>query len=173
MGFNHKTATIVFKDKTLIIPVEQSKIYINEDKIEMDTKPLLVEGRTMLPVAYIARALDLETKWDKDTQIVEITKPNQNLVDDAEIETPKSAGTATQVVAKQETPAKAGVKVVYAAKLTELNHGSRYSLTEKPGYNKIETKYGYHTYGANTQAEYDRVMKKVESAKKLLEQGKE
>lgn len=168
-----KTAKIVFKDKTLIIPVEQSKIYINEDKIEMDTKPLLIEGRTMLPVAYIAKALDLETKWDKNTQIVEITKPNQNLVDDeeiAEIETPKSAGPATQVVAKQETPAKAGVKVVYAAKLTELNHGSRYSLTEKPGYNKIETKYGYHTYGANTQAEYDRVMKKAESAKSTMEQ---
>lgn len=168
-----KTAKIVFEDKTLIIPVEQSKIYINEDKIEMDTKPLLVDGRTMLPVAYIARALDLETKWDKNTQIVEITKPNQNLVDDeeiAEIETPKSADPATQVVAKQETPAKAGVKVVYAAKLTELNHGSRYSLTEKPGYNKIETKYGYHTYGANTQAEYDRVMKKVESAKSTMEQ---
>lgn len=169
-----KTATIVFKDKTLIIPVEQSKIYINEDKIEMDTKLLLVEGRTMLPVAYIAKALDLETKWDKNTQIVEITKSNQNLVVDDEeeviVETPKSAGPATQVVAKQETPAKAGVKVVYAAKLTELNHGSRYSLTEKPGYNKIETKYGYHTYGANTQAEYDKVMKNVQDTKVTLEQ---
>ncbi|MBP2028682.1 hypothetical protein J2Z35_002512 [Acetoanaerobium pronyense] len=153
-----KTATIVFKDKTLVIPVEQNTIFINENKLEMDTKPLVLQGRTMLPVAYIAKALNLETAWDKNTQTVKIGEFSK-VVSKDEID-------MVENISQQE-----GRKVVYASPLTELNHGSRYSLNARSGSQKIETRFGFHTYGANSQAEYDRVVNKAIGVRDMLDKG--
>jgi N-acetylmuramoyl-L-alanine amidase len=42
----------------------------------MDAAPYISEGRTLIPVRYLADALGAQTSWDVNTQEVSITKGN-------------------------------------------------------------------------------------------------
>jgi Copper amine oxidase N-terminal domain. len=69
-----RTAVITHGEKVIKLPIDSNIIYVGEDKIEMDTKAVVVEGRTMLPLAYIAQSLGLVTSWDGETKTVKITE---------------------------------------------------------------------------------------------------
>lgn len=46
--------------------------YLNEDKtiIKMDIAPYIKDGRTMIPIRYLAEALEMKVTWDKETRTV-------------------------------------------------------------------------------------------------------
>lgn len=69
-----RTAVITHGNKVIKLPIDANIIYVGEEKIEMDTKAVVVEGRTMLPLAYIAQSLGLVTSWDGATKTVKITE---------------------------------------------------------------------------------------------------
>ena len=69
-----RTAVITHGENTIKLPIDGNIIYAGEKQIEMDTKALVVEGRTMLPLAYIAQSLGLVTSWDGATKTVKITE---------------------------------------------------------------------------------------------------
>lgn len=69
-----RTAVITHGEKVIKLPIDANIIYVGEEKIEMDTKAVVVEGRTMLPLAYIAQSLGLVTSWDGATKTVKITE---------------------------------------------------------------------------------------------------
>ena len=69
-----RTAVITHGEKVIKLPIDANIIYVGEEKIEMDTKAVVVEGRTMLPLAYIAQSLGLVTSWDGTTKTVKITE---------------------------------------------------------------------------------------------------
>lgn len=69
-----RTAVITHGGKVIKLPIDANIIYVGEEKIEMDTKAVVVEGRTMLPLAYIAQSLGLVTSWDGETKTVKITE---------------------------------------------------------------------------------------------------
>lgn len=71
---NTRTAVITHGEKVIKLPIDANIIYVGEEKIEMDTKAVVVEGRTMLPLAYIAQSLGLVTSWDGETKTVKITE---------------------------------------------------------------------------------------------------
>ena len=74
------TRTAILKDKntTIEIPVDTNKIIVNGKEIQSDVKPMIENGRTMPPIANIARALGLkdgqDIKWDEAKQEVTIRK---------------------------------------------------------------------------------------------------
>ncbi|WP_169311345.1 stalk domain-containing protein, partial [Peptoniphilus indolicus] len=53
------TRIAILKDKntTIEIPVDTNKIIVNGKEIQSDVKPMIENGRTMLPIANVARAL--------------------------------------------------------------------------------------------------------------------
>lgn len=69
-----RTAVITHGEKVIKLPIDANIIYVGEEKIEMDTKAVVVEGRTMLPLAYIAQSLGLVNSWDGETKTVKITE---------------------------------------------------------------------------------------------------
>lgn len=75
-----KTRTVVLTDKTnrVEIPVDTNKIIVNGKVYESDTKAIMKNNRTYLPIANVARALGLvdgkEIIWNAKTQEVEITR---------------------------------------------------------------------------------------------------
>ena len=75
-----KTRTVVLTDKTnrVEIPVDTNKIIVNGKVYESDTKAMIKNNRTYLPIANVARALGLvdgkEIIWNAKTQEVEITR---------------------------------------------------------------------------------------------------
>ncbi len=46
--------------------------YLNEERKEMDVAPVILEGRTMLPIRYVADAIGAETKWFEEEQKIQI-----------------------------------------------------------------------------------------------------
>lgn len=75
-----KTRTVVLTDKTnrVEIPVDTNKIIVNGKVYESDTKAIMKNNRTYLPIANVARALGLvdgkEIIWNAEAQEVEITR---------------------------------------------------------------------------------------------------
>lgn len=81
-----RTATIIHGEKEIRLPLDENVIYAGDKVIEMDTKAVVIEGRTMLPLAYIAQSLGLETSWNGETRTVriveEIVNRNQEKVEE-------------------------------------------------------------------------------------------
>lgn len=75
-----KTRTVVLTDKNnrVEIPVDTNKIIVNGKTYVSDTKAMIRNDRTYLPIANVARALGLvdgkEIIWNAQTQEVEITR---------------------------------------------------------------------------------------------------
>ncbi|ERT64572.1 stalk domain-containing protein [Peptoniphilus sp. BV3AC2] len=73
-----RTVTLTDKEFKVQIPVESNKIIVNGSTYYSDANPVLRNGRTMLPVANIARALGLkdgtDILWDANTRVATITR---------------------------------------------------------------------------------------------------
>ncbi len=73
-----RTAIVQDSQYRVEIPVDTNKIIVNGIETTSDVKPEIVNGRTMLPVANIARALGLEDGkgivWDAATKQVTLTR---------------------------------------------------------------------------------------------------
>lgn len=53
------------------------KLFVNGKEIVPDIPPQIVKGRTMVPVRWVAEALEADIEWNKDTQTVSVsTKDN-------------------------------------------------------------------------------------------------
>ena len=48
------------------------KINVNDKEVQMDTKPYIENGRTMVPVRFISEALGLKVDWNGEVQKVSI-----------------------------------------------------------------------------------------------------
>ncbi|KUG03757.1 hypothetical protein ASZ90_018850 [hydrocarbon metagenome] len=51
------------------------KLLVNGQEIVSDVPPQIIEGRTMVPVRWIAEALGAEVQWDEKNKAVNINKP--------------------------------------------------------------------------------------------------
>ena len=47
-------------------------LYVNGTAISMDTVAEIKDGRTMLPVSFVAKALGAEVTWDAATRTVTV-----------------------------------------------------------------------------------------------------
>ncbi len=54
--------------------VEDIKVYFDGEQLEFDTNPEIVNGRTMVPVSTIFKALNMKVNWDADLQKVTAEK---------------------------------------------------------------------------------------------------
>jgi len=67
------TITPTHSQTILDFPVQSSFFYKNGQKIQMDTTPTIVAGRTFLPIRYVAETLGAKVEWDQNEQKVTIT----------------------------------------------------------------------------------------------------
>lgn len=51
-------------------------IKVNGNPIECDVEPIIINGRTMVPLSTIAEALGCSVEWDEDSKTVSITSPS-------------------------------------------------------------------------------------------------
>lgn len=59
------------KGSTIIILQIDNKIaFVNNNQVQLDVSPLIIEERTLVPTRFIAEALGAEVKWDGDNNMV-------------------------------------------------------------------------------------------------------
>lgn len=63
--------------KTVLVFIIDNNTYtVNGELIEMDVSPVIIEGRTMLPIRFAATPLGAEVGWDNETRKVTVSLGN-------------------------------------------------------------------------------------------------
>jgi hypothetical protein len=58
--------------RQIILTAGQQTVLVDGSPVVMDTAPVLIDGRTMVPVRFIARWLGAVVRWDETAKRVEI-----------------------------------------------------------------------------------------------------
>lgn len=75
--FFEKEAT---EDKTMVLTIGKTEVLVFGHAEEMDTPPLLMDNRTMLPARFVAEALGGQVTWKEESREVVITGAGVTLV---------------------------------------------------------------------------------------------
>jgi len=54
-------------------------MYVNDNPQEIDVPPTIVEGRTLLPIRWVAEPLGAEVGWDGNEKKVTVTLKNTTI----------------------------------------------------------------------------------------------
>ena len=60
------------KEKEIVLMIDNPIMTVNGVRVKMDTEPIIHNGRTMVPVSFIAREFGLDVQWNPQTREVTI-----------------------------------------------------------------------------------------------------
>jgi hypothetical protein len=69
-----KTALAYLKDIQIEVPIGESHIYVNGDRLENDTSAVIKDGRTYLPIRIVLESLGFLVDWDPSSQTVLVSR---------------------------------------------------------------------------------------------------
>lgn len=70
---NTKTVTLIKGDRVAQLAIGSKTLKVNGASITMDAAAQVKDGRTVLPIRYVAQALGANVQWDEATRTVTIT----------------------------------------------------------------------------------------------------
>lgn len=78
--WDHGNYNAVIKkgNKVITIPIGTDTVDINGEKVTLDTKARIINGRTMVPLRFIAETFNAEVDWEQDTRTVFIAESNRS-----------------------------------------------------------------------------------------------
>jgi len=68
------TATIIHQNKTIALPKNGNVAYVNGERIKIENGSKLVNGRTYVPVRFVAEELSCDVEWIFRTYTVNVSK---------------------------------------------------------------------------------------------------
>ena len=74
VAWEEETQTVILaKDAAvLLLTIGSNTAFVNEEKHTLDTSPVVIDGRTMLPIRFIAEELGFEVRWDEENSTITI-----------------------------------------------------------------------------------------------------
>lgn len=74
VDWDNDTQTVIAMkdDVTVTATIGSTKMYIDDAEKTMDVAPMLLNGRTLVPVRFVAEAFDCDVDWDGDGNTVYI-----------------------------------------------------------------------------------------------------
>lgn len=72
-----RTITSVKADTTIKMTIDDDKMYVNDNEITLDSSPVIIDDRTLVPVRAIAEAFGAAVEWDGDTKTVDIASDGE------------------------------------------------------------------------------------------------
>jgi transcriptional regulator CtsR len=60
-------------EKVIILNIGRASYYVNNQRLEMDVAPMIIEGRTVLPIRYLAEVIGAEVGWNQYEKKATIT----------------------------------------------------------------------------------------------------
>lgn len=67
-----RSVFIGFEDRLLSMQMGNTTAFINEEEYVLDVAPIAVDGRTMLPIRFVAEGLNFNVDWDGESRTVTI-----------------------------------------------------------------------------------------------------
>lgn len=69
-----QTVVLAMDNDIIVLAIGDSTAFINEEQKALDVPPVLENGRTLLPIRFIAEGFHFTVSWDEKTQTVEVKK---------------------------------------------------------------------------------------------------
>lgn len=67
-----RTVTLTLDSDVIKLTIDSNDAYLNDKKETLDVSPAIVNGRTMLPIRFIAEGFNLGVAWEADTRTVTV-----------------------------------------------------------------------------------------------------
>ncbi len=69
-----KEVALTYKNDVIKLTIDSFTAYLNDKENTLDTAPAVINGRTMLPIRFIADSFGFSTEWEENSKT--ITKKN-------------------------------------------------------------------------------------------------
>lgn len=69
-----KTAELTYIENTIELTIDSTEAYFNGTASELDTAPSIIDGRTLLPIRFIAESFEFDVEWNGESRTITITK---------------------------------------------------------------------------------------------------
>lgn len=66
--------------KRIVLTLDKTKAYVNNESAVMDTPPMVINGRTLIPVRFVSEKLGYKVEWDDKDRAVHINSNSKNPV---------------------------------------------------------------------------------------------
>ena len=63
---------------TISLEIGSNEMTVNDEKVSLDTAPVIIDDRTLVPLRAVSEALDCNVDWDGDTKTVAIAPHKYN-----------------------------------------------------------------------------------------------
>jgi len=77
-----KTVTVVKGETTLVLSLGDLTATVNGEPYELDVSPASINGRTVVPLRFIAEAMGLNVSYDPNTGTVEVDENNEETAEE-------------------------------------------------------------------------------------------
>ena len=74
-----KTATLVKSSDTIIVKIDSETMLVNQSPVTLDTPPIIIDSRTLVPLRAIAEAFHIAVNWDNEKFAVNIVTSAESL----------------------------------------------------------------------------------------------
>ena len=75
-----KTVTAVADGSIIMMQIGNEKLLKPGEEYDMETAPVVINDRTMIPLSAVSSSFDTEVNWDKDTNIVYINNKEEKAI---------------------------------------------------------------------------------------------
>lgn len=65
-----KKVIIKGKNKEVSLKINDTTAYVNNEAVQLDAAPVIVDGRTLIPLRFIAESFNAEVEWEQSAQLV-------------------------------------------------------------------------------------------------------
>ncbi len=72
-----KTVTIKYKNKTIILKINDINATINDEQVKLDVPAKIINNKVMVPIRFVSEAMGLEVIWNDEQRAVYIEEPKK------------------------------------------------------------------------------------------------
>ncbi|MCT4509598.1 MAG: stalk domain-containing protein [Tepidibacter sp.] len=74
--------TITKDGKNIVLKIDSNVAIVDGKEVELDSKAEIMNGRTVIPVRFVAENLGLKVKWDSEEESIEIEEEGSETIDE-------------------------------------------------------------------------------------------
>ncbi len=76
----NKEIDITLNGESVVLFIGKKTAFIDDDKITLDTTPIILFGRTLVPIRFVAEAFGADVQWDAKNKEITITLDKENYI---------------------------------------------------------------------------------------------
>lgn len=149
VGWNGDTqdVTLSYNNDEIKLTIDSPTAYLNGIEQTLDTAPVVINDRTMLPIRFIAESFKFDVDWVQGTKTVTITKSSEQAVEPTQPQTPVKTGSNSLVVYFSAT----GNTKTLAEKIADLSRSDIYEIVPETPYTSADLNYNDNNSRANRE----------------------